>query len=353
MAAVVGIEPVTSAGDGGGSGTTTSATTAARRCRSRRARRALRRRPMPRSHGRCARKRVGHDGEARLGLGTEDRPRVPPKAMTDQFQNDLPSELTTGDFSGAEEPFRLFAQWLRDAEAKEPNDPNAMALASVDDTGLPDVRMVLLKGFDEKGFVFYTNFESKKGVELLASRKAALLFHWKTLRRQIRIRGAVEIVTDAEADAYFASARPRQPDRRLGVEAVAAAREPLRAGEGGGRIRPASRRRRGCRVRPTGRASVWCRRRSSSGTTAPSACTTASSSPALRPPRPGTRCGSTRDEGSWKRRSQPALPLEDREGRADRHQHQPERPWDSPRACPVRAWRGSSCRRSRRSVSAA
>ncbi len=125
--------------------------------------------------------------------------------MTDQFQNDLPSELTTGDFSGAEEPFRLFAQWLKDAEAKEPNDPNAMALASVDDTGLPDVRMVLLKGFDEKGFVFYTNFESKKGVELLASRKAALLFHWKTLRRQIRIRGAVEIVTDAEADAYFAS----------------------------------------------------------------------------------------------------------------------------------------------------
>ena len=125
--------------------------------------------------------------------------------MTDHFQNDPPSELTTGDFSGAEEPVRLFADWLRDAEAKEVNDANAMAVASIDETGLPDVRMVLLKGFDEAGFVFYTNFESKKGRELLATRKAALLFHWKTLRRQIRIRGAVELVSDAEADAYFAS----------------------------------------------------------------------------------------------------------------------------------------------------
>jgi len=111
----------------------------------------------------------------------------------------------TGDFSQAEEPFRLFSEWLKDAEAKEPNDPNAMAVASVDETGLPDVRMVLLKDFDESGFVFYTNFESKKGREILATRKAALLFHWKTLRRQIRIRGVVEIVSDAEADAYYAS----------------------------------------------------------------------------------------------------------------------------------------------------
>ncbi|MCE1235000.1 MAG: pyridoxamine 5'-phosphate oxidase [Hyphomicrobiales bacterium] len=125
--------------------------------------------------------------------------------MTDHFQQDPPSELTTGDFSDAPEPFRLFAEWLKDAEAKEINDPNAMAIASVDETGMPDVRMVLLKGFDETGFVFYTNFQSKKGRELCVSRKAALLFHWKTLRRQIRIRGAVEIVTDAEADAYFAS----------------------------------------------------------------------------------------------------------------------------------------------------
>lgn len=125
--------------------------------------------------------------------------------MTEQFRDDPPSELMTGDFSHAEEPFRLFAEWMRDAEAKELNDPNAMAVASVDASGLPDVRMVLLKGFDEAGFVFYTNFESKKGRELLATAKAALLFHWKSLRRQVRVRGPVEIVTDAEADAYFAS----------------------------------------------------------------------------------------------------------------------------------------------------
>ncbi len=125
--------------------------------------------------------------------------------MTEQFRDDPPSELMTGDFSHAEEPFRLFAEWMRDAEAKELNDPNAMAVASVDESGLPDVRMVLLKGFDEAGFVFYTNFESKKGRELLATTKAALLFHWKSLRRQVRVRGPVEIVTDAEADAYFAS----------------------------------------------------------------------------------------------------------------------------------------------------
>ncbi len=128
--------------------------------------------------------------------------------MTDHFRDDPPSELMTGDFSHAEEPFRLFALWLKDAEGSEVNDPNAMAVASVDETGLPDVRMTLLKDFDEAGFVFYTNFESKKGVELLTSKKAALLFHWKSLRRQVRIRGAVEVVSDAEADAYFAS-RPR------------------------------------------------------------------------------------------------------------------------------------------------
>jgi pyridoxamine 5'-phosphate oxidase len=128
--------------------------------------------------------------------------------MTDQFSENPPPELMSGDFSGADEPFRLFFDWMRDAEGAEPNDPNAMAVASVDETGLPDVRMVLLKGFDEAGFVFYTNFESKKGVELLTSHKAALLFHWKSLRRQVRIRGLVEVVSEAEADAYFAS-RPR------------------------------------------------------------------------------------------------------------------------------------------------
>ena len=106
-------------------------------------------------------------------------------------------------------PFERFADWFEAAKESEPNDPNAMALATVDATGLPNVRMVLLKDFDEKGFVFYTNFESRKGEQLLAQPKAALLFHWKSLRRQVRVEGPVTRVTDAEADDYFAS-RPRQ-----------------------------------------------------------------------------------------------------------------------------------------------
>ena len=118
------------------------------------------------------------------------------------------SELTSGDFTEAAEPFRLFAEWLEDATKSEPNDPNGLALATVDEDGMPDVRMVLLKGFDEQGFVFYTNLESIKGREILASMKAAMCFHWKSLRRQVRVRGPVEIVSDAEADAYYAT-RPR------------------------------------------------------------------------------------------------------------------------------------------------
>lgn len=113
--------------------------------------------------------------------------------------------LTSGDFTEAAEPFRLFASWLEDASKSEPNDPNGLALATVDEDGMPDVRMVLLKGFDEKGFVFYTNFESAKGREILSSMKAAMCFHWKSLRRQVRVRGPVEIVSDAEADDYFAT----------------------------------------------------------------------------------------------------------------------------------------------------
>lgn len=118
-----------------------------------------------------------------------------------------------GDFSEADEPLELFQQWLGEAKAHEINDPNAMALATVDEQGMPNVRMVLLNGFDpaghpERGFIFYTNFESAKGRELLASGKAALVFHWKSLRRQVRVRGPARVVSDAEADAYFAS-RPR------------------------------------------------------------------------------------------------------------------------------------------------
>ena len=116
--------------------------------------------------------------------------------------------LTDGDFTLAEEPLRLFGDWLADATKSEPNDPNALALATVDESGLPDVRMVLLKGYDERGFVFYTNFESAKGREILGSMKAAMCFHWKSLRRQVRVRGPVEVVSDAEADEYYAS-RPR------------------------------------------------------------------------------------------------------------------------------------------------
>ena len=126
----------------------------------------------------------------------------------------LDAPTKQADFTEAGEPFALFAAWLAEAEGTEPNDPTAMALATVDASGMPNVRMVLLKGFDESGFVFYTNLESAKGVELLGSGKAALCFHWKSLRRQVRVRGPVEPVTSAEADAYFES-RPR--DSRIGA----------------------------------------------------------------------------------------------------------------------------------------
>ena len=112
-----------------------------------------------------------------------------------------------GLFEG-DDPLGLFDRWLTAAEVSEPNDPNGMAVATVDADGLPDVRMVLLKGWDARGFVFYTNVQSDKGRQLEADPKAALLFHWKSLRRQVRIRGPVEPVTDAESDAYYAG-RPR------------------------------------------------------------------------------------------------------------------------------------------------
>ncbi len=124
-------------------------------------------------------------------------------------------------FTERDDPFALFGEWLKDAEASEPNDPNAMTLATVDEEGLPNARMVLLKGFDDRGFVFYTNFESQKGQEILGTLKAALVFHWKSLRRQVRIRGVVEKVTAAEADEYFNS-RPR--DSRIGAWASAQSR---------------------------------------------------------------------------------------------------------------------------------
>ncbi|PST23700.1 pyridoxamine 5'-phosphate oxidase [Rhizobium sp. JAB6] len=124
------------------------------------------------------------------------------------------NELTSGDFTEQNEPFSLFASWLREAETTEPNDPNAVALATVDKDGLPNVRMVLLKGFDSDGFVFYTNFESQKGQEILSQKKAAMCFHWKSLRRQVRLRGLVEVVSDKEADEYF---KTRARGSRIGA----------------------------------------------------------------------------------------------------------------------------------------
>jgi pyridoxamine 5'-phosphate oxidase len=109
------------------------------------------------------------------------------------------------DFTEATRPELLFNAWFDEAEVSEVNDANAMSLATVDATGLPNVRVVLLKGVDPRGFVFYGNAESAKGLELQANAKAALCFHWKSLRRQVRVRGAVEQVSAAEADAYYAS----------------------------------------------------------------------------------------------------------------------------------------------------
>src|SRR5947199_1730170 len=113
--------------------------------------------------------------------------------------------LTAGDFTDADEPLRLFGAWYAEAARSEPADADAMTLATVDPDGLPNARMVLLKGFDERGFVFYTNVDSPKGRELNTTPKAALVFHWKSLNRQVRLRGLVSPVADAEADAYFAS----------------------------------------------------------------------------------------------------------------------------------------------------
>ncbi|MGH6728417.1 MAG: pyridoxamine 5'-phosphate oxidase [Pseudolabrys sp.] len=129
--------------------------------------------------------------------------------MSDTAPIEHPVWLTSGDFTAADEPLRLFSCWLTEAIASEPRDPTAMTLATVDADGWPNARMVLLKGADASGFVFYTNIDSQKGHELAVHPQAALVFHWKSLNRQVRVRGEVSRVSDAEADAYFAS-RPKQ-----------------------------------------------------------------------------------------------------------------------------------------------
>lgn len=135
---------------------------------------------------------------------------IPPSPAEDDYVRQV-TEAEPLPLLPEADPLALFETWLKAAHESEPNDGNAMALATVDEDGLPDVRMVLLKGVDKDGFVFFTNLQSAKGRELAAHPKAALLFHWKSLRRQVRVRGTISMVSDAEADAYFATrARPAQ-----------------------------------------------------------------------------------------------------------------------------------------------
>lgn len=144
-------------------------------------------------------------------------PVIPPSPDREEYARDYAAALAAnGDETLIDraEPVAPFVEWLAEAKAHEPNDANAMTLATVDADGLPDARMVLLKDVDARGFTFYSNAESAKGLQLDRKPAAALLFHWKTLRRQVRIRGVVEPVTSAEADAYFAS---RARESRIGA----------------------------------------------------------------------------------------------------------------------------------------
>jgi pyridoxamine 5'-phosphate oxidase len=148
---------------------------------------------------------------------------IPPSPSTSDYQEGEPQINPEGvaDIPEGQDPYDVFAKWLSEARKSEPNDPNAMALATADQSGMPDVRMVLLKDLDSQGFVFYTNLESGKGLQLAANPQAALCFHWKSLRRQVRVRGLITQVADQEADAYFAS---RARDSRIGAWASAQSR---------------------------------------------------------------------------------------------------------------------------------
>lgn len=144
-------------------------------------------------------------------------PVIPPSPSREEYAEQYAAALAANSDEAAferEEPFGLFVDWLEEAKRYEPNDANAMALATVDTTDMPDVRMVLLKDVDGRGFTFYSNRESQKGLALEAHPVAALLFHWKSLRRQVRVRGRVEPVSAEEADAYFAS---RARESRIGA----------------------------------------------------------------------------------------------------------------------------------------
>jgi pyridoxamine 5'-phosphate oxidase len=136
---------------------------------------------------------------------------IPPSPRYDPNAPPAPDDAA---LFAEKEPFQLFERWFDEAKQKEPNDPNGMALATADASGFPDVRMVLLKGVDARGFVFYTNAESAKGRQIEANPRAALCFHWKSLRRQVRVRGLISLASDVEADAYFVS---RDRGARLGA----------------------------------------------------------------------------------------------------------------------------------------
>ncbi len=139
---------------------------------------------------------------------------IPPSPDAEAYAKSAAASPDDAALFAKTDPFALFADWLEDAKKSEPNDPNAMALATADASGAPDVRMVLLKDVSPSGFVFYSNAESRKGLQLGANAQAALCFHWKSLRRQVRVSGAVEAVTAAEADAYFAT---RHKDSQIGA----------------------------------------------------------------------------------------------------------------------------------------
>jgi pyridoxamine 5'-phosphate oxidase len=144
-------------------------------------------------------------------------PVIPPSPSREEYARDYAAALAANSDDAAferAEPVGLFVDWLADARAHEVNDANAMTLSTVDAEGLPDARIVLLKDVDGRGFTFYSNRESAKGLELDARPVAALTFHWKSLRRQVRVRGAVQLVTADEADAYFAS---RARESRIGA----------------------------------------------------------------------------------------------------------------------------------------
>ncbi len=145
---------------------------------------------------------------ARGYLQSMTAPVIPPSPTREEYAEQYAAALAANSDETVfdrTEPFGLFLDWFDDAKRTEPNDANAMALSTVDADGAPDSRMVLLKEVDARGFTFYSNRESAKGGQLAVHPRAALLFHWKSLRRQVRIRGAIEPVTEAEADAYFAS----------------------------------------------------------------------------------------------------------------------------------------------------